>query len=185
MPQTTERKLDIFRVLKQADLKDIGFFEKLTDEEKKAFQPFLVVRWLSGTYSARQIYFLNELVNSLVFSLPNHKQLLWQLITICTSGKTQRYVWNKLPSKTSAARPVSTQIVAKHFGYSTRHANEALECMSGNDVLDLAEHLGVQSDDLAKIRKEYKDEQLRGDVVGKTRMKGRAQNDKTKEFFDF
>ena len=97
----TERKLDIFRVLKNADLKNVDFFGKLTEEEQKAFQPFLVARWLSGTYSARQIYFINEIVNSLVFSLPNHKQLLWQLLTICTSGKQQRYIWNKLPSKVS------------------------------------------------------------------------------------
>ena len=181
----TDRKLDIFRVLKQADLKNVDFFEKLTDEEKKAFQPFLVARWLSGTYNARQVFFLNEFVNMLVFSLANHKQLLWQLMTICTSGKPQRYVWNKLPSKTTTSRPVSAQVVAKHFGYSIQDAVEAMQCLTGNDVLDIADRLGIQSDDLAKIRKEYKDEALKADVVGKTRTKGGPRNEKAKEFFDF
>jgi len=181
-----ERKLDIFRVLKQADLKNAEFYEKLTDEERKAFQPFLVTRWLSGTYSARQIYFLNEFVNPLAFSLANHKQLLWQLMTICTSGKSQRYVWNKLPSRTSTARPVSAKLLADHYGYSLSKAVDALECLTGNDILDIAETMGLQAEDQSKIRKEYKDEQLRTDGIGPARKtKAKPQQEKTGEFFKF
>ena len=154
----TERKLDIFRVLKNADLKNVDFFGKLTEEEQKAFQPFLVARWLSGTYSARQIYFINEIVNSLVFSLPNHKQLLWQLLTICTSGKQQRYIWNKLPSKVSTARPFSTKVVADYYQYSLKKASDAIKCLKGQDILDMADTLGLQPDEITKIEKEYKDE---------------------------
>lgn len=181
----TEPKLDIFRVLKQADLKNVEFYEKLTDEERKAFQPFLVTRWLSGTYSARQIYFLNEIVNQLVFSLANHKQLLWQLLTICTLGKPQRYVWNKLPSKTSVSRPASTRVIADYYHYSTRRAAEALECLSGNDVLAIAETLGLETEDLTKIRKEYKGEQLKTDYLAsitKTKNKHERIQD---DFFEF
>jgi hypothetical protein len=179
----TERKLDIFRVLKAADLKNELFYEKLTDEERKAFQPFLVTRWLSGTYSARQVYFLNEIVNQLVFSLSNHKQLLWQLLTICTSGKSQRYVWNKLPGRASVSRPASTKLIADYYHYSLSKAGQAVECLSGNDVLDIAETMGLQTEDLAKIRKEYKDDKLKADTIGPSRKsKGKpAHND----FFEF
>lgn len=180
----TERKLDIFRVLKQADLKNVEFFEKLTDEERKAFQPFLVTRWLSGTYSARQVFFLNELVNPLAFSLMNHKQLLWQLMTVCTSGKPQRYIWNKLPSKTHVSRPISTKAIADYYGYSIRDAVEALVCLNGNDVLAIAEELGLQTEDTAKIRKEYKDEKLKKDPLGSLRNKS-TKAAKQDEFFEF
>jgi hypothetical protein len=180
-----DHKLDIFRVLKQADLKNAEFYEKLTDDERKAFQPFLVARWLSGTYSARQIYFLNEIVNQLVFSLAGHKQLLWHLLTICTSGKPQRYVWNKLPSKTLISRPVSTKTVADYYNYSTQKAAEALQCLSGNDVLAIAEAIGLQAEEVAKIRKEYKDEQLKTDPldsIKKTKKKHERTQD---DFFEF
>jgi hypothetical protein len=183
----SEHKLDIFRVLKQADLKNAEFYEKLTEEEQKAFQPFLATRWLSGTYSARQVFFLNEIVNQLTFSLAPHKNLLWKLLTICTSGKPQRYVWNKLPSKVAVSRPVSTKMVADYYGYSKRDAQDALECLSGNDVLDIAESLGVQAEDLSKVRKEYKDEKLKEDSIGpsKGRGKPKVSQEKTNDFFGF
>lgn len=180
-----EHKLDIFRVLKQADLKDADFYSKLTEEERKAFQPFLVARWLSGTYSSRQIYFLNELVNQLVFSLAPHKQLLWQLLTLCTSGKAQRYVWNKLPSKASASRPVSTKAIAEHYNYSVSKATAALECLTGDDVLEIAEALGWQSEELAKIRKEYKDQKLKADTIGSSRKSKTKRSQAQDEFFEF
>lgn len=181
----SEHKLDIFRVLKQADLKNAEFYEKLTDDERKAFQPFLVTRWLSGTYSARQIYFLNEIVNQLVFSLAGHKQLLWYLLTICTSGKVQRYIWNKLPSKSSVSRPASTKVIADYYNYSARKAAEAVECLSGNDVLTIAETLGLQAEDLAKIRKEYKGEELKTDnLASKTKTKNKHERTQD-DFFEF
>jgi hypothetical protein len=177
------RKLDIFRVLKQADVKNVKFYNSLEDDERKAFQPFLVIRWLSGTYSAQQIYFLNEIVNHLAFSLTKHNQLLWQLLTICTSGKIQRYSWNKLPAKGNVTRPASTKAVAAYYNYSLRDAAEALQCLSGNDVLDLAESLGLQVEDIAKIRKEYKGEELQQDDLKIT--KKTKQPIDTHDFFDF
>lgn len=181
-----EHKLDIFRVLKQADVKNADFYQKLTDEERKAFQPFLVARWLSGTYSARQVYFLNEIVNQLVFSLAPHKLLLWQLLTICTSGKPQRYVWNKLPAKSSTPRPVSTKAIAERYSYSTTKATAALECLTGNDVLEIAEQLGWQAEELTKIRKEYKDEKLKADGITPSRKsKVTKQAQVEDDFFKF
>ncbi|TFH09872.1 MAG: hypothetical protein E4H14_03645 [Candidatus Thorarchaeota archaeon] len=184
----TERKLDIFRVLKQADLKNADFFEKLTEEEQKAFQPFLIQRWMSGTYSPRQIVFLNELVNPFAFSLANHKQLLWQLMTICTGGKPQRYVWNKLPGKLSTAKPVSVSVIQQYLQCSERHAHEALNCLTGNDILNIAEKLGMQTEELAKIRKEHKDEELKADTIGaksKNKTKPAPEKEAVQDFFQF
>lgn len=152
----SNKTLDIFRVLNNVDSKDASFLSSLSDEERKAFQPFLVQRWLSGTLSARQVYFLNEIVNPYVFSLPNHKLLLWQLMTLCTSGKPQRYTWHKLPGGGGTSKPVSTRVVADYLGYSTKDATQALLLLSRDDVLSYATELGRQSDDMAKIKKEIK-----------------------------
>lgn len=181
-----ERKLDIFRVLKEADLKHTDFYASLTEEERKNFLPFLVTRWLSGTPNRRQIIFLNELVNPFTFSLVGHKELLWKLMTVCTSGKPQRYFWNKLPSKANSSKPISVQVVAEYFQLPTKDAQEAIACLSGNDVLDMAEELGRQPEEIAKLRKEYKGEELRSDGTKQTRKKKKevveaAQGD----FFEF
>jgi hypothetical protein len=149
-------KLDIFRVLNAANSKDVNFFRNLTEEEQKAFLPFLIVRWMSGTSDARQVYFINELMNSFTFSLQQHKELLWQLITICNSGRSQRYVWNKLPAKSTPSHPIAAKAVMEYFGYSTRDANEALLVLSRDEVLEMAEELAFQPDEIAKIKKELK-----------------------------
>lgn len=151
-----KHKIDIFQVLNHISTKDRSFFNQLSDEEKKAFQPLIVMRWLSGTLEARQIFFLNELVNPFVFSTHTHKELLYYLMTTCTSGKPQRYSWNKALSKKSSGTPMSTSIVKDYFGYSTLHAVEALPLLSKDDILDYAEQLGRQKEDIAKIKKELK-----------------------------
>jgi hypothetical protein len=149
-------KLDIFRVLNALNEKNTGFYSELTEEEQKAFQPFLVMRWMSGTSDARQVYFINEFVNPYTFSLPNHKGLLWQLLVLSNSGRQQRYTWNKLPGSATSPKPASTKVVAEYFKYSTKDAVAALLVLSYQDVVDLAEELGIQPDELAKIKKEFK-----------------------------
>ena len=151
-----DRKLDIFRVLAAADVKDRSFYENLTEDEVKALAPFIVARWMSGTPSAGQVYFINELFNPFVFSLGNHKQLLWYLLTVCSSGKKQRYSWNALPGKKSTSKPNAVRVVKEYFKYSTADAVNALVMLSGTDILDMAEELGWQPDEIAKLKKELK-----------------------------
>lgn len=155
---TTERKLDIFRVLAAADAKDIDFLSKLSQDEIKALQPFLVMRWMSGTPSALQIMMINEVLNPYAFSLATHKELLWQLLVAANSGRKQRYVWNKLPAKATTSKPVSVKVLREYYHYSTADAVDAANVLTKVDILDLAEELGYQPEDLTKIRREYKDD---------------------------
>jgi hypothetical protein len=151
-----KHKLDIFQTLNHISKKDRNFFRDLTDEEKKAFQPLIVMRWLTGTNDARQVYFINELVNPFVFSMYNHKELIYYLMTTCTSGKNQRYNWTKSSSKKSSSTPLSVSVIKDYFNYSTMHAIEALPMLSNDDILEYAEQLGRQKEDITKIKKELK-----------------------------
>ena len=148
-------KLDIFRVLRHTDQKDTSFFDNLTEEEQKAYQPLVAMRWLSGTTDTRQIVFLNELVNRFVFSIPNHKGLLYKLMTVCTAGKPRRYYWNKTAKKTSSA-PSAVSVIQDYFEYSSSDAIDALPVLSNEDILFYAEQLGRQKDELTKLKRELK-----------------------------
>ena len=151
-----ERKLDIFRTLNHIDRKDQNFYGDLSEEEKKGFLPVIVARWMSGTSDAKQVYILNEIVNPYVFSLHTHKELLYQLMTVCTSGRTKRYFWNKTASNKQTNLPETIEVIKEYFGYSTSHARDALKLLSKADILDCAEQLGRQKDEIAKITKELK-----------------------------
>lgn len=149
-------KLDVFRVLKHTDKKDIHFFSKLTEEEKKAYQPLVVARWLSGTKDIRQIVFLNELVNRFTFAIPNHKELLYKLMTICTTGNPRKYFWNKTQSKRSSSTPTVASVISEYFSYNLSKAIDALPMLSNADILSCAEQLGRQKEEITKIKKELK-----------------------------
>lgn len=153
-----ERKLDIFRVLEAASTKDVDFYVNLTEQEEKALAPFVVQRWMSGTSSASQVYFINELLNPFVFTLANHKQLLWYLFTACGSGKKQKFSWSPLPGKKNTTKPLATQVVMEYYNYSTREAVDVLSMLTRSTLIGMAEDLGWQPDEISKLKKEVKGE---------------------------
>jgi hypothetical protein len=153
MTDVKKKKLDIFRVLKALDNKDVNFFSSLTDDEKKDLQPFLVARWLSGTYSKQQVYLINEVANEYLFSLYKHKELLWYLMTMCTTGKLQRYAWNKSVANTSST-PIAVNIIKQYFGYCRKDAERVVKILAPHTIEEMAMDMGWQDDDLNKARKE-------------------------------
>lgn len=78
-------KLDIKRELEAVDLKDYDFYANLSDEEKKAFNPYILMRFVSNVQGdfETQAWFIemvNECVNKNHWVLSkNHKELLWKL----------------------------------------------------------------------------------------------------------
>ena len=153
---TPAPKLDIFRVLGAANKKDRAFISNIDEDEVKALQPFLVMRWMSGTSDARQVYFINEFVNQYAFTLTTHKTLLWQLLTVANSGQNQKYQWLKLPARSTSSKPVSVDAIKRMYKYNTSDANDALKLLDVDDVLDIAADVGMQPDEISKIVKEWK-----------------------------
>lgn len=84
--------LDIKRELNAVDTKDYNFYDNLTDEEKKSFSPFILMRYTANVQGDREVqeHFLemtNELVNKNHWQLSkNHKPLLWKLFAATGVG---------------------------------------------------------------------------------------------------
>jgi len=152
-----EYKLDLFKeVLPNISRKNEKYYKSLTEEQTKEITPLVLMRWLSGTNDARQIFMLNELVNPFVFTLGKHKELLVDLMTISTSGKSCRYKFNKVKSKKNTTTPKTTEVVKQYFNYNTVDALEILPILSDDDILSFAEELGTQPTEITAIKKELK-----------------------------
>jgi hypothetical protein len=85
-------KLDIKRELSAVDQKNYNFYDNLSDEEKKAFSPYILMRYTASVQGDRetQEWFLentNEFVNKHHWDMSkNHKALLWKLFAAAGAG---------------------------------------------------------------------------------------------------
>lgn len=146
--------IDIFKILNSLDSKNLEFFNNLEEKELKDIQPYVLMKWLSGTNDELQIYLLNETINPYAFTLQKHKMLLIKLLTISTNGKNKRYKWIKQKSKEKYTNSIS--VIKEYFQYSTKEALEAFRILKKTDILEYAQQLGRQDEDLKKIKKELK-----------------------------
>ena len=102
-------KLDIKNEMSKFDNKNREFYDTLSDEEKKKFAPFLMIRWGSsvGGNPDLQAYYLmscNERLNKNFFeiSASKHKKLQWLLATTVSPGMGNQYhQWIKFGKKPS------------------------------------------------------------------------------------
>lgn len=86
-------KLDIFRVLGAVDRRDKTFYDNLTDEERKAFTPYVMLRWVStvNSNSVLEQWYVeetNRMVNINYFTLAKHPKFMWLMYS--QVGSTHR-----------------------------------------------------------------------------------------------
>jgi len=86
-------KLDIFRILAAVDRRDKTFYDNLTDDERKAFSPYIMLRWVSTVNSnpvleSWYVEETNRMVNINYFTLARYPKFMWLMYS--QVGSTQR-----------------------------------------------------------------------------------------------
>jgi hypothetical protein len=96
--------------MEQFDNKNRAFYDELTDEEKKKFSPFLMIRWgadVQGSSDLQAYYLMsvNERLNKNFFdiSTTQHKKFQWLMATSVSPGMGKQYhKWLAAKKKDSA-----------------------------------------------------------------------------------
>lgn len=102
-------KLSINNEMAVFDRKDRTFYDNLTDEERKKFSTFLMIRYGSsvlGSQDLQEFYVIscNERLNKHFFALHKHPKLQWLMATTVSPGMgTQRHQWIKPKAKEVSA----------------------------------------------------------------------------------
>ena len=92
-------KLSIHNEMAQFDKKNRGFYDSLTDEERKKFSNYLMIRWGSAVQGSRELqefYVIstNERLNKHFFSVNRHPGLQWLMATsVSPDLGVQRHQW--------------------------------------------------------------------------------------------
>jgi hypothetical protein len=84
-------KLSIKNEMRQFDLKNRDFYRSLTDEERKKFSNFLMIRWgsaVQGNRDLQEFYVIatNERLNRHFFAVNRHPGLQWLMATSVSPG---------------------------------------------------------------------------------------------------
>ena len=84
-------RLNIRNEMRQLDLKQRDFYRSLTDEEKKKFSNFLMIRWSATVKGDRglQEYYVqscNHYLNKHFFSVNRHPELQWLMASAVSPG---------------------------------------------------------------------------------------------------
>ncbi len=94
----SEDKLSIKSEMAAFDRKNREFYDSLTDEEKKKFSPFLMIRYgatVSGSADLQAYYLMscNERLNKNFFDVntAQHKKLQWLMATTVSPGMGNQY----------------------------------------------------------------------------------------------
>ena len=92
-------KLNIQNEMACFDRKDRDFYNSLTDEERKKFSNYLMIRWgscVQGSRELQEFYIIatNERLNKHFFAINRHPKLQWLCATTVSPGMgTHRHQW--------------------------------------------------------------------------------------------
>lgn len=110
-------KLAISNEMSQLDRKNREFFNSLTDEERKRFSNFLMIRWGSAVQGNAELqsYYLqscNHYLNKRFFDINRHPKLQWLCATAVSPGLgDQRHVWIAPKKKEPGASGIRKQLI--------------------------------------------------------------------------
>lgn len=100
----------------QFDRKNRKFYDELTDEEKKKFSNYLMIRWgsaVQGSTELQEFYLIacNERLNKHFFAINRHPRLQWLCATTVSPGMgTHRHQWIAPKKKDSSDSGVRKQL---------------------------------------------------------------------------
>jgi hypothetical protein len=108
-------KLTIANEMKEFDLKNRNFYTDLTDEERKKFSNFLMIRWgssVQGSRDLQEFYVIstNERLNKHFFTINRHPQLQWLCASSVSPGMgAHRHQWISPKKKDENAANAGTK----------------------------------------------------------------------------
>jgi len=109
-------KLSIQNEMTQFDKKNRKFYDSLTDEERKKFSNYLMIRWGSAVQGSRELqefYVIatNERLNKRFFDINRHPRLQWLCATTVSPGLgTHRHPWIAPKKREAGATGIRKQL---------------------------------------------------------------------------
>ena len=140
-------KLNIANEMRAFDNKDRAFFDSLTDDERKKFSTYLMLKWganVEGSPELQEWYLrvVNDRVNLNFFDLGKHPKLQWLLCSTVSPGLgTKRHYW--LTAKKAGSGNKLYKFIEKQYPHLKQDEIELMLEINSKDLIkDYARALG-------------------------------------------
>jgi hypothetical protein len=156
-------KLNMFDALRAMDKKDRDFWDKLNEQEKKGFAPFVMVRWASTvTHSMAEMdeWWLkatNQNFNMHLLNLNSetakHPKLQWLMATTTSPGMgAMNHQWIGYKKKTGKTNNKLKKFLIEQFPIlSDEEITLLMSILTNKEIRQYAKDLGYNDKDIKSI----------------------------------
>lgn len=143
-------KLDIGNEMRQFDRKNRGFYDELTEEERKKFSPYLMIRWgssVEGSRDLQEFYLIatNERLNKNFFALHRHPKLQWLLATTVSPDMgTPRHHWIPNKKKQSGDAKKRKQLMEIFPQYKDDEIDVMMQIVTEKEIKEHLRQMGEE-----------------------------------------
>ena len=143
-------KLSIANEMTQFDRKNREFYNELTDEERKKFSNYLMIRWGSAVQGSRELqefYVIatNQRLNKRFFDINRHPRLQWLCATTVSPGLGgQRHVWIAPKKREPGATGVRKQLAEIYPHYKDDEIELMARLNTKKDIDSYLKQLGQE-----------------------------------------
>lgn len=136
---------DLFLFLRKANEGDFQYVDRMTDEEVKAIQPYVLLGWGMGAEENNEIHTImtDLLMNDKVFGFYRHPRLLLKLFIAANCGIDHtRYSYEK--SSTSKDTKEIKEIAA-YYDCGLREARDYAKILDADDKKQISQIMGEKA----------------------------------------
>ena len=134
-------QIPLKEIMAAIDKKDRNFYNNLSDEQKKAFSAWMMMRYCSsvqGRDAANYIYMTNELVNYQFSEVSKHPELQWLLLSACGVGKIQFHPYLKPPNSRKKKNKIFEFIYSIYPHMKAEDINNMIDINTNEELTEFA-----------------------------------------------
>lgn len=152
MADKKQHKIPLAEILKAMDTKNRSYYDSLTDQQKKDFSSWLLMRYASsveGKFGAYSLYAVNEVVNRNFHDLRNHPELQWLLLTAVATGQSQKHTFIA-PGKRGKKNRLSELISNMYPHFKQDEVELFIAVNSKDQIKRIAQKHGYSDEEIKK-----------------------------------
>ncbi|BDR25829.1 hypothetical protein RVBP17_1280 [Pseudomonas phage sp. 30-3] len=150
-----ESILPLWMELQALDYNDRDFYDKLTDEQKKVFSSWIIMRYSSniiGDNADWGLIMTNDIVNVDFSLMYKHPKLQWMLLSLCGTGRKEQRKWIA-PNKKKKKNPRKEFIFKIHPNAKDDEIDMLADLYTDAELKDIMLSYGYEDKEIKDILK--------------------------------